>query len=476
MSFHSAPISRRNVVRGFAAVAASAVVAACGNNAPTATAPSAATATVGANSVTSAPATTTTVTVLVAASPAAVVTRTARSVAIEYWDTSPNGAPADGIRDLVKRFNDMNTGITVTEKAFPDYVTLIQGLQAALAAKTPPAVVQIGYGNLRYVVASLPHQTIDDAVKHDPAGRDFLTKNYTPAVLELGKVDGTLHGLPYSSSVPVLFYNADLFMQAGISQPPQTWTDVRTTAQTLKTRTGKYGFVMDEATTNFWVYQAFIEGNGAKLLVGTGNDVRCGVDSPEAIEAMQLISDMVLKDQSAAHLSQLQGQASFKSGEIAMIATSSAQTGDFQKSAAFHLASSPFPTFDMKPRKMPVGGNDLFIFATDPDKQTAAWEFIKHLESPESLTTWVKATGYVSPRLGVADNPQYLKPYYDGNLFTKPSLDELAEVVPWASWPGQGGLQADSELIDARQRILNGAVVATSLKDAAARVNQLIRM
>lgn len=403
------------------------------------------------------------------------MTSPTRKIVIEYWTINTGRLGGAAVDETVRRFNEMTPGIVVTHKPYTQYPEVLQAVQAALAARIPPAVAQVGFGYLRYAATSIPHLPIRDVAMRDTAGQgaDWLVKNFAPGTLALGQVDGVQHGMPYGVSIPILHYNQTLFAQAGLDRPPATFVEVRDFARQIKERTGKLGLYM-LTNANFYTYQAVMEGNGAQVLQGSGSNVRCGVDSPEAIEAMQFVQDLVLKDKTAANLPQTQGETSFKGGEIAMMTQSNSSLGNFLQSGIV-LGTAKFPTFGMKSRKLPVGGNALFIFATDSEKQAAAWEWIKYLQSPESLTAWVKATGYLSPRLGVADDPRYLKPYFDENRLQKPATDELPEIVPWASWPGKNGVEATKELVDATGRILAGENVAATLRDAARRVNQLIQ-
>ena len=49
------------------------------------------------------------------------------------------------------------------------------------------------------------------------------------------------------------------------------------------------------------------------------------------------------------------------------------------------------------------------ILSKDKDKQKAAAEFVKYLESAESLTKWDTGTGYLPPRKGMDKEGDYKK-------------------------------------------------------------------
>jgi len=483
MTGNSPRLRRRAILATFAGAAASTLLAACGTTTaatvtsasttfvrtPSGTTPiAAASATVLTTSTAPLAATTATP---VATAP--IAQTTGKKVVIEYW-SNDNGTRAELVKRLAAQLNDRNAGLTVTTKTFTDYATLLQALQAAIAARVQPAVAQIGYGYLRYVATQVPHTTIEEVAKRDPQGAEFLsTKNFAPAVLDLGRVDGALRGMSYAMSVPLLWYNADLLKQASIERPPTIWSEVRAYGRQIGTLPGKNGLYIAEST-NFWANQAFVESNGAHIVSGTGNDVRCTMDSPEAIQAMQYHADMV-REKSAMTLPQAQADQSFTSGNLGMYLGSSTVYQNVMMAAKFTAGSVVVPTWDTKPRRVPIGGNALFIFGRDAEQQAAGWEWIKYLQTPENMTTWVKETGYLPTRLGLADNPQYLKSFYDQNPLLAPTLIELPDATQWYSFPGQHGIEAEKELLDARGRILTGQDAASVLHDAVPRINSLVR-
>lgn len=397
---------------------------------------------------------------------------------IEYWHINSEDFGGPAVRDMVKAFNEAHPNIKVVEKFQPgSYKGLMQNAQAAMAARKPPAVAQVGYNFLNYASENLPHLSIQEAAARDTADLNFLKENFLPSVLDLGQVNGKLEGMPFAISNPIMYYNADLFRRAGLdpNAPPATWDDVRQYARVIKEKTGNYGVYVQEPPDN-WAQQALIESNGARMLIQDGSAVKTGVDSPESVEAYGLMAEMVLTDGTALHVKWEEGIQAFVSGKVAMLVTTIAKRKNVESLAKFEVRTSKFPTFGGKPRRVPAGGNALFIFAQDPKEQAAAWEFVKFMVSGEALTIWVKGTGYLPPRKGVAEDARYLKPFMDANPLMKAALDQLPDVVQWASFPGKNGLQAEQALLDARDDILGGKKLAgAALREAAARVNGLIK-
>lgn len=397
---------------------------------------------------------------------------------IEYWHVAAESFGGATVKSLVEKFNKENPDIEVVEKYNPDmYKGLTQNLQAAMASGNNPDVVQMGYSYLNYAAENLKYDNIEELVANQsPEDKTFLQDNFLPNVLALAKTsDGKQIGIPYSMSVPVLYYNPDIFKQAGLDpeRPPQTWQEVVQAAKTIKEKTGNVGFFMQEYADN-WAQQALIESNGGQVLTQKdGKTVAC-FDSPEAAEAYQLLAEMV-KNGSGLHATNEEGFQAFLSGKLGMVCTTIGKRENFEKSANFTVESTQFPSFAEKTKKVPAGGNFLMVFSKDAQKQKAAWRFIKFLESPESLAMWTKGTGYLPPRKGVTEDPNGLKQFTEENKNMQSAMSQMPYIVNWASFPGANGLQAEQALIDVRDIILSGKETAASaLKTAAEKVNALL--
>src|SRR5690606_4493618 len=57
--------------------------------------------------------------------------------------------------------------------------------------------------------------------------------NYFEGPLNSVTLDGKLFGVPKYTDTIALFYNKDLFAEAGIAEPPQTWDELLETARAL---------------------------------------------------------------------------------------------------------------------------------------------------------------------------------------------------------------------------------------------------
>lgn len=359
-----------------------------------------------------------------------------KKVQIEYWHVASESFGGTTVKELVADFNAKHPNIQVVEKYNPDmYKGLTQNLQAAIASGKNPDVVQMGWSYLNYAAENLKYTDLQPMIeKQAPEDKNFLKENYLPNVLALAQTDD---------------------------------------GKQIKEKTGNMGFFMQEYADN-WTQQAIIESNGGSMLKNEGGKVKAGFDTPEAAAAYQLLADMV-KDGNGLHATNEEGFQAYLSGKLGMVCTTIGKRANFEKSAKFKVMAAPFPQFEGKELKVPAGGNFLMLFSKDADKQKAAWEFIKYIESPEALAKWSTGTGYLPPRKGVADDPNGFKKMIEENKNIQVALSTMPNLVKWASFPGANGLQAEQLLIDARDIILSGKeTAAQALHETAEKINNLL--
>uniref|UniRef100_UPI00332F2076 ABC transporter substrate-binding protein n=1 Tax=Enterocloster clostridioformis TaxID=1531 RepID=UPI00332F2076 len=397
---------------------------------------------------------------------------------IEYWHCNAETQGGLVVDELVKQFNESNDHIQVVAKYNPDmYKGLMQNLQAEAAAGNSPALVQIGWAFLDYFSNNFSYVSPQEAIdKFDKEDAGFLQDKFLPNVLELAvNSEGSQVGIPYSLSNPVLYINKDILREAGLPEEgPATWQEVSEFAKTVKEKTGKYGFYMQEPA-DFWAQQGLIESSGAKMLTTNAEGKKeAAFATEDGIEAMQLMADMV-KDQTALHISWEEGCQSFIDGNCAMLYTTIARRASVQKGAQFDAATVKSPLWNDKERMVPAGGCFLAITAQGDDQVKAAWEFEKFLYSVESMAAWTEGTGYVPPRKDVAGAENGLKTFLAENKMMNAAIEQMDGVVPWTAFPGDAGLQAEQMLLDMRDQILGGQVTAEQgMKATQDAINQLL--
>ncbi|MBQ7942745.1 MAG: ABC transporter substrate-binding protein [Lachnospiraceae bacterium] len=397
-------------------------------------------------------------------------------ITIEYWHCNAEAQGGAAVEELVSKFNEENDHIEVIAKYNPDmYAGLMKNLQAEVAVGNTPAVVQIGWSYLEYFSNNFSYLTPQDAIaKYDAENSTYLTDNFLPNILNLAvNTAGEQVGIPYSLSSPVLYYNVDLFREAGLSEEgPQTWEQVYEYSKIINEKTGKYGCYIEDDN---WGAQALLESNGAQFIAtDEAGNMYTDIASEGGIEAMQMWADMIAEGL-IPHVTWDEGCQAFNAGEVAMLYTTIARRASVQSTAQFEAAAVNSPVWEGKERVIPAGGCMLAITAQEEEEQAAAWEFMKYLYSIEGMATWTIGTGYVPPRKDVADSPEGLKSFLEENEMMKAATTQMDGVVSWASFPGDAGLEIDQILSDTQDQILGGSITAKDgLAAAQDKINALL--
>ena len=129
---------------------------------------------------------------------------------------------AEWQQGLADRFMEANPGIAVEMQApSTDYDEGLVSVIRQDMAGTAPDVFLVGSHLLAELVARDMVEPLDDLM----GGVDMAALGYTDAALALTQIDGVQYALPWTSSTPVMFYNAELVREAGGDPDamPTTW-------------------------------------------------------------------------------------------------------------------------------------------------------------------------------------------------------------------------------------------------------------
>ena len=392
---------------------------------------------------------------------------------IEYWNINNESFGGPIVDSLIEQFEAANPGVQVEARVQESYPALVQNLETQLAAGNPPAVVQIGWPYLDYVYNNLPFIPVQQLIE-TYGGEDYLAQ-FPQNVLDLSNKGGQNVGMAYSLSVPVMYYNGDMFEAAGLNPdtPPTTFEGWLEIAPALSEANGglpvfNFGYGSDN-----WILQTFVESNGGRMLACQDGEYRSGLDTPEAATGLQAWADVVLSGQSL-NAGYSEGMPAFIGGESATFAYTIAGRGNLQSQVTFDLRATTFPTFGDSPSRLPGGGNLLVVFATDPAQQEAAWNFVQHLTSTEGMSEWTRGLGYVPLYNAVFEEPAYAA-FLAENPIQQIGNSQLDRLVQWTSHPGPNGLAAGEAAFRATQAALAGEMTAAdALAQAAEEINQLI--
>jgi multiple sugar transport system substrate-binding protein len=288
---------------------------------------------------------------------------------------------------------------------------------------------------------------------------DFAKDGYHDAMLSLSTFGDKVHGLPFSVSLPVGYYNMDILQAGGIEKLPTTWDEVIGAFETMQANGIDNPKIRGRNITGNWFVQALMWSQD-KAIVENGHVT---LDSPEALAALEQMQEIFTKCD-MQNLEWKSALSSFSAGEIGMMFWSTSALGAVERSQGdFELVTGPFPGMGETPKGLPAGGNAALLTSTsdDPRVQEAAWAWLKFITSGEGAAEVAKTTGYMPPNK--AANEVILADFYQQNPNKQTAVDQLPLLRDWLAYPGDNGLAITQVIYDGIERIVTGD--ATDMKE-----------
>lgn len=260
--------------------------------------------------------------------------------------TWANETEADELDEILAELNAAQDDYVLEHMVVPggEYYTK---LQTMIAGKQAPDLFWLSQ---EYVPAYQANGTLTDLT--GLVGDTVDLDDYLPGSLDAATVDGTLYGLPWIGQPYVMYFNADLFADAGLDRPADEWTwdDFRDTARALTDGT-TWGY----ATTGTPPVALYAWGEGGDYVDDAGDVV---LDSPETVAGLSLAHEIT--NDASMTMPQAQAQSrgvetAFIDGSIAMMAGGAAD--DVERK----VAESDAP-FEVGMAVMPAGRAEHVTF------------------------------------------------------------------------------------------------------------------
>lgn len=348
---------------------------------------------------------------------------------VEFW-YSIAGANGEVVKSIVENYNNSQDQYKVEAIFIPPAERLKQ-LTVAIASGETPDLYTAGPPDVAALTSSSQVLSIDElASKNDTKiTRDMFFKPLQDIVVR----DDTLYGVPISTGATALYYNEDLFKEAGLTRAPQTWDEFIEYAQKLTDPAkGQWGVLLPtkemDYTARMWV--TFLEQAGGNLL--NEDATKATFNSDAGVEALQLWVDLFHKYK-VAPLKLMDENTivqTFGAGNAGMFfgyPIWTVQAKDF-----------PFTTQTARPIKQvrsssALGGWYLVVpsLGKNPD---GAYDFLAWLSQPDNAVQWNLGMGNLPTTQAATDTKAY-QDFLEENPLVKPFSVTLAEdaIAPSAT-------------------------------------------
>ena len=321
---------------------------------------------------------------------------------IQWWH-SMTAVNNEWVNDLAKQFNESQKEYKVVPTFKGTYDESMTASIAAFRAGNAPHILQVFEVGTATMMASKGAIVPVGQVMKD-AGEKFDPAAYIPAVAGYYTApNGQMLSFPFNSSTTIFYFNKDAFKAAGLptDKAPSTWPEVVAAAAKLKASGHKCPFTT--AWQNWTQVESFSAWHNVEFASKAnglqGLDARLKVNSPLHQRHIENLASMAKQGLFIYKGRGNVPEASFVSGECAMINTSSGFYGNVAKNAKFAYGLAPLPYYpDVPgaPQNTVIGGASLWVMSgKKPAEYKGVAKFFSFISTPEVQSASHKRTGYL---------------------------------------------------------------------------------
>ena len=359
----------------------------------------------------------------------AVARQASGEVRLSGWAASPE--EEELLRQVLDAFAEQFPDITVNYQPVP--ANYLVKLQTDIAAGNAADVFYVQSEFAQDFMSRGVLLALDEYMQADGvAASDF----YEPLIRAF-TWQGQTYGLPKDWSPLGMVYDTAALEAAGVSAPPTTWDELRSTAQALLDANGTPGFVID---ANFDRFIVFLYQAGGNVTNDAVTEITLGDEATrQALDFFYGLYQDGLSATSADVGAQWPGDA-FAQGLASIV---------FEGNWMFPFLSTNAPDKAYGIAELPAGpaGKGTAAFTTsysifngsqNPD---AAWTLVRYLTGPDGMATWTSLGLAMPSRPDLAET--WLAEFPD----RKPYLDsgEYATAVQFG--PGGQKFRDDANAI-----------------------------
>lgn len=350
-----------------------------------------------------------------------------------YYPIAVSGPITKLIDGYAAEFEKLNPGVKIKPIYAGDYVqTIGKALTAMKGGDTPEMAILLA-ADIITLTDENAVVAIDDLAKS--ADDKAWLGGFYPGFMENAQLGGKTYAIPFQRSTPVLYWNKDLFKEAGLDpeKGPANWQEMADFAKKLTKKDAagnvtQWGVQIPTDGNTSWLFTGLTTSNGARLFTPDGK--KTNFSDPKVVEALQYLIDL-----SKVHGVQPPGLTSwgttpkdFLEKKLAMMWTTTGNLTNIKNNASFPFGVAMLPA--KASFGAPTGGGNFYIFKNiPPAKQEAAFRFVRFMTTPERAAEWSIATGYVATSQAAYDTPA-MKTYLAGFPQAGVARDQLKFAVP----------------------------------------------
>ena len=403
------------------------------------------------------------------------------NVELVFWHGIESPDSVAILESKIKEFESKNPSITVKAQNYGAADQVNGKIMTAIAGSKAPDLMWWAPAYTGQLAKTGNLVKIEDLIKSDSS---FDKNDVYQGLWDVSTYKGEIWTVPFSANNLGLYYNKKHFKEAGIDpQSIKTWDDLLAVSKKL-TKADRMGFQVPLGNSEWtvWTWQTLLWQAGGEFLSEVSD--KAAFNTAAGINALQFWTDLVQKEKVASFSEPDAGYKTddFLAGRVSMMINGPWNYGtleDASKNSGFEYGVIMLPSagkyaVDGKGRNATnIGGENLFLFKSNADRESAAWKFSKFIMSGDFQVDWAIKTGYLPVSKSAAANTQYqdflkenefIKTYSDQMQFGKarPSIPEYVKISEYL------GKEIEKTLYNKQD-------AKTSLERAATYTNDLLK-
>ncbi|MCD4654396.1 ABC transporter substrate-binding protein [bacterium] len=319
-------------------------------------------------------------------------------ILINFWH-GMGGPLGKVLNELINEYNTTQDKYFIRGVNMGSYDTLQKKILASVVANRSPDISQ----NFEALTLKLARAgklvCLDDLIALEPNPEAFI-EDIIPVMLRNNTFDDQLWSFPFNKSVPVLYYNRDMFQEAGLDpdKPPETVEELHEFARKLTRDTdgdGKadilgYGLTI----RNEWNWSNFFHSFGGIIFEPKTRKVF--INGEAGYKATAAYYEMILEG-TAKFAEGYDHQNDWLAGKVAMFEASIVSRVYLKDKIKFDYGVAPVINGNVK-KAVILSGTNINIFNNGKEKIAGSWDFIKWFTNTKNGARWSLGSTYMPVR------------------------------------------------------------------------------
>ena len=402
----------------------------------------------------------------------------AQNAEISFFYPVAVGGPITKLIDAyASGFAGENAGLKVNPIYAGTYQETIVKALTAHKSGTPPVLSVLLSTDMFTLIDEDAIVPFDDFIKTED-DKKWLA-SFFPAFMENSQTGGKTWGIPFQRSTIVLYWNKELFKEAGLDPetPPKTWAEQVEFAQKLTKRDAsgnvtQWGMQIPSSGFPYWLFQALTTQAGAILANPAGD--KTDYANSAVVEALQYWVDLSQKHK--VHPPGIVEWGTtprdFFERKVAMMWTTTGNLTNVRTNAKFPFGVGLMPA-GKRPGSPTGGGNFYLSKKASKAEQEAAFKFVRWITTAERAAQWGIDTGYVAVRADAFET-EAMKKYAADFPAALVARDQLPHAV--AELSTHENQRVTKALNDGLQAALTGTKQPQkAMEDAQAEAERILK-